>query len=549
VTLDNVAAAQVVESLREYYQKRWPRFDDRYRRLGQHQLDHVIEPVLIDWAVAYLMAVLPLEDTPEWRRLVRSAMTAEPGSLPVDEAVEEDESVPIAVDRILQKLRAQPSLGTLNSELTGTELRGALSVRGRERWTTAAPKILRQTPLTNFARLAHRLRTPPSPVEALAAVGEAFPELSWAARTRFLQHLGVPMSGMDGARHRALRRLGWLAPRAGQERGAAGNPRRDGLIALSRVADVVGVRAPQLGLLIGLLTGSIPEARRAGVALLCGPKPHCPACPARPQCLYPALRGVEDEAAPAGQTTLAPEFRDDDPRDKLWRDGPDRLSDAELLSVVLGRVATGESPVETARQLMAKHGDWAGLDSLPLTRLRQALPGVRRGKLLQLKAALAIGRRWSRLKLRPGLAIRSSEDVFRALALRYRDTGQEVFQLLALTSKNEVIDHLELSRGTLNASLVHPREAYREAIVRSASAVIFVHNHPSGDPTPSDADQQITDRLRDAARTLAIRFLDHIILGRSSYYSFTDGHTTTSDPTTWGVEERPIGRGFSTNEG
>jgi DNA repair protein RadC len=115
--------------------------------------------------------------------------------------------------------------------------------------------------------------------------------------------------------------------------------------------------------------------------------------------------------------------------------------------------------------------------------------------------------------------------VFEAFYPQMRDVKKEVFKLLLLDSKNHVLKAVQVSEGSLNSSVVHPREVYNTAIRESASAVIFVHNHPSGDPAPSEEDVRLTARLKEVGETVGIRVLDHIIIGEGRYYSFLDEGT------------------------
>lgn len=150
------------------------------------------------------------------------------------------------------------------------------------------------------------------------------------------------------------------------------------------------------------------------------------------------------------------------------------------------------------------------------------VPGIGPAKAAQLKAAIEIGKRALAHPLSTGQPIRSSRDVFQAYAPRLRDLRHETFQLLLLDAKHALIRETTISEGTLTASLVHPREVFSIAVRESAAAVICVHNHPSGDPTPSSEDRVLTRRLQEAGEVLGIPVLDHVVIGDGRYISFAD---------------------------
>ena len=150
------------------------------------------------------------------------------------------------------------------------------------------------------------------------------------------------------------------------------------------------------------------------------------------------------------------------------------------------------------------------------------IKGIGPAKAAQVKAAMAIARRFAAIPLTSGKQVGSSEDIFNHLHERLRDRRQETFLLLLLDSKNRIIKDLQISVGSLSSSLVHPREVFAPAIRESAASVIFVHNHPSGDPTPSQEDLEITNRLREVSNVVGIKVLDHVIIGAGRYVSLKD---------------------------
>ena len=211
---------------------------------------------------------------------------------------------------------------------------------------------------------------------------------------------------------------------------------------------------------------------------------------------------------------------EDRPREKLLDRGAEALTDAELLAILLRTGNAGESALDHARLLLSQFGGIKGIASAPAKELG-AIKGIGPAKSAQLKAGLEIGRRLGREKWEAGRALRSSEDVFRHFAELEKET-REIFYVVLLNNKNRKIREVKISEGSLTASLVHPREVYNPVIRESAAAVIFVHNHPSGDPAPSPEDIEITRRLKQVGEVIGVRVLDHVVIGRDRYYSFSD---------------------------
>ncbi len=214
---------------------------------------------------------------------------------------------------------------------------------------------------------------------------------------------------------------------------------------------------------------------------------------------------------------------EDRPREKLLDKGAEALTDAELLAIILrtGNASTGESALDHARLLLKQFGSLKGIDGAPIGELK-AIKGIGPAKMAQLKAGLEIGRRLGQIKWEAGRSLRSSEDVFRHFRERLEKEKREIFYVVLLTNKNRKIREVKVSEGSLTASLVHPREVYNPVIRESAAAVIFVHNHPSGDPAPSPEDLEITRRLKKVGEVMGIRVLDHVVIGHDRYFSFSD---------------------------
>lgn len=208
------------------------------------------------------------------------------------------------------------------------------------------------------------------------------------------------------------------------------------------------------------------------------------------------------------------------PREKLLEKGAQALSNAELLAILL-RTGTKNIPVNRlAEQLLAKY-ELAGLASISPPELSKTT-GIGLVKAVTLVAGIELGRRLSQREPGQRPIIRSPQDAADLVMSELRYQTKEHFMALLLSTKNHVIARAIISVGSLNASIVHPRELFREAISYSAAAVILVHNHPSGDPTPSQEDISLTKQLVEAGNLLTISVLDHVIIGDGKYVSFKE---------------------------
>jgi DNA repair protein RadC len=205
----------------------------------------------------------------------------------------------------------------------------------------------------------------------------------------------------------------------------------------------------------------------------------------------------------------------DRPRERLKERGAGALSDAELVAILFRTGMKGLSAVQLAQQLLKKHGN--SLDDLARAPLDAVASekGVGEIKAIQLKAAFELARRLSQTARDKQRVISAPEDAASTVREDMRMLDRESFRVLLLNTKNALIKPpCEVSRGSLNASIVEPREVFKDAIAASAASMILVHNHPSGDPTPSSEDITITKRLVKAGELLNIAVLDHIILGQ-----------------------------------
>jgi DNA repair protein RadC len=209
------------------------------------------------------------------------------------------------------------------------------------------------------------------------------------------------------------------------------------------------------------------------------------------------------------------------PREKLLQLGSGALSEAELLAIWLRNGTSGMSAIDVARTLLARFGSLRSV----LTAERNELcreRGVGPARWAELQAALEIVRRHHLERLRTGPALQSPRAAREYLILRLRDREHEVFCCLFLDSRHRLISCEELFRGTVDGASVHPREVVKQALARNATAVILAHNHPSGVAEPSQADEIITTRLRDALALVEIRLLDHLIIGDGNCTSLAE---------------------------
>ncbi len=212
------------------------------------------------------------------------------------------------------------------------------------------------------------------------------------------------------------------------------------------------------------------------------------------------------------------------PRERMRRYGADKLSSQELLALVIGRGVPGESVITIAHELLMRFGSVRAIGEATLEEL-SAVRGIGPAKATQLKAAFELARRQDLEQDTDTPAVSNPAQVVQLIRASIRDKHKEHFKLILLDTRNRKmrISHIAtVSVGTLSTSLVHPREVFREAITRSASSIIVAHNHPSGDPEPSEEDARITRRLVEAGKVIGIEILDHIIVTTSSYLSFRE---------------------------
>jgi DNA repair protein RadC len=210
------------------------------------------------------------------------------------------------------------------------------------------------------------------------------------------------------------------------------------------------------------------------------------------------------------------------PRERLLADGAGALASRELLAILIGSGREGVSAIDVAGSLL-RSAD-GSLRRLAVASPAQisAVQGIGPAVAARISAALELGRRLAREGPLERTRIRGPRDVYELSAPGMRDLSQEEFRVLLLNTQHAVVREIPVTRGTLDASIVHPREVFRAAIAESAAAMILVHNHPSGDPTPSPEDRQVTRQLAEAGRVLGIPVLDHVVVGDGRYVSFVE---------------------------
>lgn len=209
------------------------------------------------------------------------------------------------------------------------------------------------------------------------------------------------------------------------------------------------------------------------------------------------------------------------PREKLLNKGSETLTDAELLAIFLRTGIAGKSAVDLARELLDEFGSLQALLDADHLRFCQA-KGLGNAKYAQLKAVLEMAKRHFREVLQRGDPLTSPEATRSYLSAQLRGYSYEVFACLFLDNQHRIIQFEELFRGTIDGASVYPREVAKRALFHNAAAVIFAHNHPSGIKEPSQADKQITDKLKQSLELFDIRVLDHFIIGDAEPYSFAE---------------------------
>ncbi|WP_075035078.1 RadC family protein [Halobacillus dabanensis] len=213
--------------------------------------------------------------------------------------------------------------------------------------------------------------------------------------------------------------------------------------------------------------------------------------------------------------------RQDRPRERMIDLGASHLSNQELLAILLGSGTKKESVMELSNRLLVHFEGIMLLKDATIEELT-AIRGIGVAKAVLLLSAIEMGKRMQKMKPVERYMIRSPEDGADFVMEEMRDLKQEHFICLFLNTKNQVLHRQTIFIGSLNASIVHPREVYKEAVKRSAASIICAHNHPSGDPTPSQEDIQVTRRLKECGKMIGIELLDHLVIGDRKFISLKE---------------------------
>jgi DNA repair protein RadC len=213
--------------------------------------------------------------------------------------------------------------------------------------------------------------------------------------------------------------------------------------------------------------------------------------------------------------------QDERPRERFMQLGPQSLSNHELIAILLRTGSKEESVLQLSNRLLTQFEGLRLLKSASLEEMTE-IKGIGHAKAIQVLAAVELGRRVSNLAYNERYIIRSPEDGAKYMMNDMRFLTQEHFVCLYLNTKNQVIHKHTVFIGSLNASIVHPREVYREALKRSAASIIALHNHPSGDPAPSREDIEVTKRLAECGKIIGIDLLDHLIIGENKFVSLKE---------------------------
>ncbi|HOA82539.1 MAG TPA: DNA repair protein RadC [Thermodesulfovibrio thiophilus] len=208
------------------------------------------------------------------------------------------------------------------------------------------------------------------------------------------------------------------------------------------------------------------------------------------------------------------------PRERLLKEGTQNLSDAQLLAIILRTGSNGKTVIDTAVELLNKFGGLKGIEEASMKEL-QSFKGVGKAKIAQIKASFELGRRVLSQTVEEK-TFNSARIVYDYFFPKLHGLKKEVFITLLLNTKLKLIREIKIAEGILTQAVVHPREIFKDAVKESAYALVVVHNHPSGDPSPSEQDIEITKKLKKASDILEIALLDHVIIGNGRYFSMKE---------------------------
>ena len=353
--------------------------------------------------------------------------------------------------------------------------------------------------------------------QAVACVRRRLPQLKTASAYDFLVTIGYPVASPTPEALRFCRYLGLLG--SGEAAGATAEKYNE---LCERASILTGIPIAHVGYLISLYTGGVAVTDYKPV---CGRRARCEVCTLNSRCSHfqkISAEGLLQNGNRQRTRSIKEWAVDERPRERML--AGERLANSELLAIILRTGSGRQSAVELGREIMNEFGTLHDLEKATpqdiVSRMRGK--GIGPAKAVEICAALELGRRVAQPAADTRLGLRqvsSSRDIFELCRLRYKAATQEEFLLLILNTKNRIQKEVPVSLGTLNSSIVHPRDVFGHALREAAAAVIFVHNHPSGDPRPSDEDILLTARLVDIGKLLGIQVLDHVIVGSHEYYS------------------------------
>lgn len=343
--------------------------------------------------------------------------------------------------------------------------------------------------------------------QALAFLRKTFPGLQTMDQYRVLRAWNYPVLLPSPRRQSLFYRIGLL-----KEKGPAATRLRAMAELGATMARAAHEPLQAVDFFIGVFTGDEPG--QSPELSRCAASPQCTDCCISGHCDFQRYRQKPAERLPTIKQ-WDPRQR---PRERLARQGAASLTDAELLAIIMRTGTSSQTAIALSQAVLGRFGGLRGMDEAALAELTRE-KGIGDVKAVTIKAALELGRRIAGEKS-DGEYIHSSSEVFARFEHRLAHLKQEQFHLLCMDTKHRITHETMISQGSLGSSVVHPREAYKDAIRNSAASVIFLHNHPSGDPTPSRQDEEVTTRLKEAGKILGIPMLDHVIIGRGRYYSF-----------------------------
>lgn len=227
---------------------------------------------------------------------------------------------------------------------------------------------------------------------------------------------------------------------------------------------------------------------------------------------------IEEKSTPVKFKTIREWRPDERPRERLSKNGASTLSDSELLAILIGTGTAKKNAVDVARALLDKYGDISRVSSCDISELTQ-ISGIGYAKAVKLAAAFELNKRISFDSFESKKRFSSPNDIAEYFIPRLRDARKEMFFVLLLNTSNQIFREIKVSEGILDATVVHPREVFRLAITEGASSVVVLHNHPSGNPSASEEDKNITKQIYKAGKIIGIKLLDHIIIAGDKFTS------------------------------